>query len=359
MKETKLEYGQNYWIWKDFGDYSEIYYSKYDKNLIIDNVDLHFVKRDKKFIGIFRGQNWAVHYITSKQKALHRLIMRSVHGDFTRPLVDHIDNNPSNNRRNNLRLATYTQNNRNRIPIGASKYLGVQYIHENKKWKAVISINKYPVHLGCFDCELDAALAYNKAVQKESTHGRLNDISLGYSNNNLPLDVSKQKPKIKNIENGIVEIDYSKFNKIVKVDEKYLYLLKDKRGVLKGNFTLGYLSTTHNNKKLTYHRLVYELEFGSIKKGLLVDHINGDKLDNRLENLRLLTPSENSRNRKSIGSSKYLGVYYCNTYKAWRCSLKMDGKCKSIGHLYESEEEAALAYDKFCKENNLITRLNF
>lgn len=64
----------------------------------------------------------------------------------------------------------------------------------------------------------------------------------------------------------------------------------------------GYCEITlcDNNKKLKYysvHRLVYEAFKGPIQKGLQVDHINGIRNDNRLINLRLLTPKENTQNR--------------------------------------------------------------
>jgi hypothetical protein len=77
-----------------------------------------------------------------------------------------------------------------------------------------------------------------------------------------------------------------------------------------------------------------------------IDHINGNRNDNRIINLREATQSENARNRekqKSITSSKYKGVVSCGN-KMWCAQIKRDSKNRYLG-CYELEEEAALAYN--------------
>ena len=70
-------------------------------------------------------------------------------------------------------------------------------------------------------------------------------------------------------------------------------------------------------------------------KGMVVDHINGDPLDNRRENLRICTMQENLRNRdRSIGQSKYKGVYL----KGGKWFFQFQCQC-------DSEEEAARLYN--------------
>ena len=80
--------------------------------------------------------------------------------------------------------------------------------------------------------------------------------------------------------------------------------------------------------------------------GMLVDHINHDTLDNRKSNLRLCTVSQNSANRRPTdgGTSKYKGVAWHSTDKAWRVRLTVHGKSKFLGN-FDSELEAALTYD--------------
>lgn len=96
------------------------------------------------------------------------------------------------------------------------------------------------------------------------------------------------------------------------------------------------------NRKVVYlHR--YILEINNTKS--LVDHVNGDKLDNRKSNLRLCNRSQNACNSKlsKNNSSGYKGVR--KKRKKWQAYFKFNGKQKSIG-VFETKQEAALAYNK-------------
>lgn len=97
-------------------------------------------------------------------------------------------------------------------------------------------------------------------------------------------------------------------------------------------------------------------------KELEVDHINGNRLDNRKENLRICTKSQNLRNQhKTCGSSKYKGVSWRVRANKWESRIYVDGKKLFLG-LYSDEEDAAKAYDKaaiqhykeFAKTNILL-----
>ena len=79
--------------------------------------------------------------------------------------------------------------------------------------------------------------------------------------------------------------------------------------------------------------------------GKWIDHIDGDRSNNRLSNLRLVTPSQNSHNQrkvKSITSSKFKGVKKVG--KKWRAYINHEGKMLHLGY-HLTEEEAAIAYD--------------
>lgn len=80
--------------------------------------------------------------------------------------------------------------------------------------------------------------------------------------------------------------------------------------------------------------------------GVTVDHINGDKLDNRRANLRLCTQAENTRNRVGLAgsSSRFKGVAWHAARGKWVAGITHQGKRTYLG-LYRDEVAAALAYD--------------
>jgi hypothetical protein len=120
------------------------------------------------------GTQWKIQY-------LHRVILARM---LDRPLakgelVDHINRNPLDNRRCNLRLATPGENIRNsRIRSdNSSGYRGVSWSKTMNKWWSVIHVNKQQVNLGYFADILDAVRAYNQAsLAHFGEFGRLNEL---------------------------------------------------------------------------------------------------------------------------------------------------------------------------------------
>jgi hypothetical protein len=80
-------------------------------------------------------------------------------------------------------------------------------------------------------------------------------------------------------------------------------------------------------------------------EGLVIDHINGDGLDNRRENLRHVTHRQNSMNRHDKKTSQYRGIWWHKQVKKWCAQIQINGKQKHIG-LYRTEIEAFEAYKK-------------
>jgi hypothetical protein len=93
---------------------------------------------------------------------MHRLIMNCSKG----MQVDHIDGNPLNNQKSNLRICTLKENCRNveKRKHCSSIYKGVHFEKYTKKWRAQITVNNKEIKLGRFLNEKDAAIAYDKAA---------------------------------------------------------------------------------------------------------------------------------------------------------------------------------------------------
>ena len=102
------------------------------------------------------------------------------------------------------------------------------------------------------------------------------------------------------------------------------------------------------------HRLVatYFLENTDPENKTKVDHINRDKLDNKVTNLRYATEHENSLNKgktQKTTSSRYKGVYLCKKSNKWRSMIQYNRKKYYLG-TYTDEEDAARAYNEKATE---------
>ena len=119
----------------------------------------------------------------------------------------------------------------------------------------------------------------------------------------------------------------------------------------------GYIQIHFNNKNYLLHRIIYKYFNDdwdiTYSHNNQIDHININKLDNKIENLRIVNYSINNRNRNKQDncSSKYIGVSWYKPNKKWRATIRIDGKIKYLG-LFDNEEEASEAYQK--KYNELM-----
>lgn len=81
-------------------------------------------------------------------------------------VVDHKNNNKSDNRLENLQIITNRENCSKDVKNKTSKYTGVNWRNDTKKWTARITINKKQINLGCYDCELKAHYVYMQELKK-------------------------------------------------------------------------------------------------------------------------------------------------------------------------------------------------
>lgn len=99
---------------------------------------------------------------------------------------------------------------------------------------------------------------------------------------------------------------------------------------LKGYYAIhNFRGTLGKVEHLRMHRLINETP-----ERLFTDHVNGNSLDNRCENLRTVTRSQNAmnRNKPSNNTSGHKGVFWSKQQKKWRAVIKVNGQKKYLGH---------------------------
>lgn len=107
----------------------------------------------------------------------------------------------------------------------------------------------------------------------------------------------------------------------------------------------GYLLIKINGKRYFAHRLAWLYVYG-IFPDVHLDHINGDRSDNRIKNLRLATNSENMQNQKrprKDNKTGLLGVYFSNIHGKYIAKIVVNHKRIHLG-LFEDKEKAGEAY---------------
>jgi len=124
--------------------------------------------------------------------------------------------------------------------------------------------------------------------------------------------------------------------------------------ILKQNLSSGYLMVNiyldRKCKTRRIHQLVAESFLNHKPCGykLVVNHINFNKLDNRLENLEVITSRENSSHRIKTSASKYTGVVWNKPRQKWYSYIRINGNRKYLGN-FEKEIDAHNAYQTSLK----------
>jgi len=112
----------------------------------------------------------------------------------------------------------------------------------------------------------------------------------------------------------------------------------DKAGSLNAK---GYITLRLNNSLYKMHRIIWVYHYGAIFNNLQIDHIDGDKANNIIENLRLATCSQNNCNNKNAyrnSKSNILGVSWSKTKRKWVSQICKNNKPIFLGYFLNQED---------------------
>lgn len=115
----------------------------------------------------------------------------------------------------------------------------------------------------------------------------------------------------------------------------------------------GYIRVRINKKNYPIHRLIFLYHYGYIPD--FIDHKDGNRSNNYIENLRKCTPAENQYNKRGQSRkwakifSKWKGVCWLPARERWIARIRIDSKLKFLGH-FLCEDDAAMAYNVAAKK---------
>lgn len=289
--------------------------------------------------------------VDGKSYGAHRLAFLYVNGLLPKQCVDHINGLRGDNRWVNLIETTNSKNSKNlRMPTtNTSGIVGVTYIKRLNKYRASIYHENKSIYLGVFSTIEEAA-----KVRKSA------EIKYGFSENHGTKRKCYKEPtfKIKNTPLDKYEgcrdsYTQDRVKKLITYDPLSgevtwnINISGIKKGSKAGSISTDKSGRKYHNIRLdTFafrtHRIIYLYMTGKFPKGL-VDHLNGDTLDNRWENLKDVTHSENARNcsKRKDNTSGYTGVNWRNDTNKWQVSINENNKKHNLGCFTNLEDAVA------------------
>ena len=161
-------------------------------------------------------------------------------------------------------------------------------------------------------------------------------------------------------EAGMKEIPLTQGTFAIVDDEDYEWLNKYK-WFLSISCSSAYATRSARREEGRQHTIFMHREILQCDRGFVIDHKNGNHLDNRRSNLRVATRSQNAANAKKrrTGSSRYKGVAWYKPRKQWISQITRKGLSSVIG-FFDDEIDAAKAYDAAAlEEYGEFARPNF
>lgn len=323
----------------------------------------------------------------------HRLMWAVVNGPIGKDtIINHKDNNPNNNHISNLEIVDCSRNAKNRLKQSNNKsgVPGVSLVYN--KWAVMMTCAGVQFMVATVDSFETARIIRDRFFIKSVLEGdpnirdesaKLSFISECYSASirekvepviekyshliystvdeicgenyefkRRKLKANYNKPTIWKPDNNSprnLQI-YSKVLEIFEYSGELGLYYKNNNKIVNNTVNIhGYIKCSLSGTPLLVHHAVWMLNNGPIPDGNVIDHIDGNSTNNKIENLQSTTQSNNSRKRiKKIGAdSKFIGVwlFYRKGLKIWRSSIKLINSRVNLG-CFRVEEEAAIVRDR-------------
>lgn len=235
-------------------------------------------------------------------------------------VVDHINNDSLDNRLDNLRLCSNRENTTKDLKGGTSSYVGVCWSKSAQEWMATIKINGESRHLGYYDNEVIASMAYETALNALEVDEIAKEcgVELPYSLGDIIGEKHKPASKFKGVS----------FNKAA---QKW-------RAAIKTNGVANHLGTFKTELQAS------EAYQEALKKVLVNKQAqeSGEPSPFTLDDIY----------KPRATSSQFKGVYFSKASQRWAAQIAIQGKTKHIGY-FKTEIEAFEVREKFKIENKL------
>jgi hypothetical protein len=135
--------------------------------------------------------------------------------------------------------------------------------------------------------------------------------------------------------------EYKEGNLYWKIKPRNSAKIGDKVGSLDSK---GYVVLKLNNLQYKMHRIIWVYHYDTISSNLQIDHIDGNKTNNMIENLRLATNSQNKSNNKRVycnSKSNILGVHWSKTKRKWVSQIRKNNKAIHLGYFLNQDDAIA------------------
>jgi hypothetical protein len=266
----------------------------------------------------------------------HRLVWLHQKGVWPKHQVDHLDRDKLNNRIENLADVRASENNQNKKQrVGKSGVKGVHWSEAVNKWNAQANHNGKKFHFGFFDTIEEAAVAYNNGIVS------------------LPNEKVSQKTKFKKRMPILSQADLlDQYHYDIETGFFYRKYKNRINTIPSGSCSMGYRRMSVDGVRYQAHHLVILYVTGKFPdKDKDVDHIDRNKDNNAFANLKQVSRSLNSMNRKSKNGDMRGIRKTRNKIPRWESMFRIGTKLHQIG-TFDTKEEAKKAWLDFAQEHH-------